>query len=369
MTSYFKGQGKRPEQAPQLPVIDLLPQRHGKGYRASADLAAAVDVALTLGLPLLLTGEPGSGKSRLADAIAWELDLMGPLRFAVKSDTRAMDLFYRFDTVGRFHASKTDGSSGAEPQRFIRFEALGQALLYAKSKAFLTDKDQLNLSEQLQIVAEHPGNNRRRSVVLIDEIDKAPRDVPNDILTEIEDMTFRIPEFEVAGGKEVRVELDSKEGETRYRPIVIITSNSERNLPDAFLRRCVYYHLMLPRFANDADNQNEDVTIEQICYSRLGDRFSQTSPLENSALALFRHLRSDAVTIGRRPGLAELLNFLELILPGKPHGVAPHDLDASKTLAQQSKEKVISAAKLTLLKEPELQAQAESLLAAWLPQR
>jgi MoxR-like ATPase len=103
----YRGDGRqRPEAARALPDVDPEALRNPEHYLAGPDLRAAVTTALTLWMPLLLTGEPGSGKSRLAHSLAWELDL--PLfEFVVKSDTQARDLFYRFDTVGRFHASQS----------------------------------------------------------------------------------------------------------------------------------------------------------------------------------------------------------------------------------------------------------------------
>jgi len=139
---FYTGRAESPRTGVTLPTVDLKALRAPDFYRALPQTAAAVDVALTLGMPLLLTGEPGSGKSGLADSIAWELGLGNVLRFAVKSDTESRDLFYRFDTVGRFHAAQTptpgsgadDDLGTAHPGRFITFEALGRAILLAKTK-------------------------------------------------------------------------------------------------------------------------------------------------------------------------------------------------------------------------------------------
>jgi MoxR-like ATPase len=294
-TRFYRGQGhSEPKTADALPTVDDEARRRPEDYRATPELAAAVDVALTLGMPLLLTGEPGSGKSGLADSLAWELGLGKPLRFPVKSDTESRDLFYRFDTVGRFHAAQArpaDPGSDydrADAGRFIAFEALGQAILHAKPPG---------IERELRLPpgsVDHPGAPRR-SVVLIDEIDKAPRDVPNDILVEIERMEFGIPELSGGGRALVRVALSPDEA--RHRPIVIFTSNSEKALPDPFLRRCVYHHLGFPPF--DADlpkdargNLPEDrVTVDTIVAARLGSRFQRKQQAEAGvadALDLFR---------------------------------------------------------------------------------
>jgi len=127
----YQGEGRQqPEGAwRDLPQINKQAITDPVGYLASPDLAAAVDVASTLGMPLLLTGEPGSGKSRLADSIAWELGMGRPLEFTVKSDTQAQDLFYRYDLIGRYNARRDqDTDEKALASRFLHLEAL----LYAR---------------------------------------------------------------------------------------------------------------------------------------------------------------------------------------------------------------------------------------------
>src|SRR5262249_10966729 len=174
-------------------------------------------VALMLQEPLLLTGEPGTGKTQLAFSVAWQLGLDSPLIFETKSTSVSRDLFYNFDNLRRFQAAQVPSES-LDPKAYISFKALGLAILYTLPAA--------ELSEIVSTGASH--HEPRRSVVLIDEVDKAPRDFPNDILNELEHLYFRVPEM---GNRIVRAD-------PALRPIVVITSNSEKGLPDAFLRRC-----------------------------------------------------------------------------------------------------------------------------------
>jgi MoxR-like ATPase len=134
----------------------------------------------------------------------------------------------------------------------------------------------------------HPGEPGR-SLVLIDEVDKAPRDFPNDILREVEQMRFDVPELET-----------HFQADPAFRPIVIITSNSERQLPAAFLRRCVYHHIPFP--AKDR--------LRYIVSERLGENFPQNGRLLSGAVELFYELRADALNLRKRPSTSELLGWL-----------------------------------------------------------
>ena len=331
---YFGDGKQRPEAVRELPDVDPEAMRRSEHYLAGPDLRAAVTTSLMRGMPLLLTGEPGSGKSRLAHSIAWELDLQ-LTELPVKSDTQARDLFYHFDTVGRFHASQAEGSA-ADPRRFISFRALGRAILHAKPVEYCVGAGNGGLRLPTSAV-DHPGK-ASRSVVLIDEIDKAPRDVPNDLLMEIERLRFEIPEL--AGEKDDMPVVELGRSERAYRPIVVITSNSEKALPEAFLRRCVYHHLELPPFRADppAGSTGERVTIEDIVQRRLGERFAGGGDrLFDELMDLYRFLRRDAQGLGHRPSLAELLNWLFALLPEAGRGAPPEsvaDLDQDDFLAK-----------------------------------
>ena len=365
-TPFYTGCGVRdPGAADQLPTVHPEDLRDPRGYRATPELAAAVDVALTLGMPLLLTGEPGSGKSGLADSLAWELGLGEVIRFPVKSDTESRDLFYRFDTVGRFHAAQTleADDPGADAVRFLSFEALGRAILLAKSEqAGLS----LGLSKE---ILRHPGDPHR-SVVLIDEIDKAPRDVPNDILVEIENMQFDIPELSGGHGERVQVRLDERDN--RYRPIVIFTSNSEKALPDPFLRRCVFHHLAFPPFKKDLPSDaaiaDNEVTVESIIYARLGARFQGHEPVSRrvgEALGFFHFLRDGQRGLERRPTLAELLDWLDYLMPQRRPVSEWTALAAMADDGGPGRDRLRAGITSLLLKKPGDQAKVDKLLAEW----
>ena len=224
---------------------------HPANYIATPDLVHAVNTSLMLGRPLLLTGGPGTGKSQIAERIAWEFNIGPVLRFEAQSLSEAADLFYRFDLVGYLAAvelakvhgaprwltlpgkggeTPDDASQAAIPPReaFSRLGALGQAILRTDPGACPA------LYDALFGPAESAASARPRpSVVLIDEIDKASRDFPNDLLNAIERLQFDLPELR-------RLPLVAA---STHRPIVIVTSNQERELPAPFLRRCTFFHI------------------------------------------------------------------------------------------------------------------------------
>ena len=154
-------------------------------YIAEQGLIDAVNVALLLGQPLLVTGAPGTGKTQLAYSVAWELLGTAPLKFEVKSTTIARDLFYTYDALTRFQAAQS--GTKTDPLDHFKVNALGLAIVLSQT----SDKGDLRPREFVNVPAQ-------RSVVLIDEIDKAPRDFPNDLLNEIENLYFKIPELGTA---------------------------------------------------------------------------------------------------------------------------------------------------------------------------
>jgi MoxR-like ATPase len=272
-----------------------LARDHPADYRPSQGLVDAVNVALVLNKPLLLTGEPGTGKSQLAFSVAWQLAARRQLsiasghveRFEAKSTSVARDLFYSFDTLGRFHAEYSKGSTNNAD--YITYNGLGRALLKAQPFQKVSDL----------VGADFSHNGPVRSVVLIDEIDKAPRDFPNDLLNEIDQMFFRVQEL-----KNVRVGgLDAIED--AYRPIVIITSNSEKNLPDPFLRRCIYFDIPFPK----ADDLREILVARLAALVDAGPN----APLVKDATAFFFELR-DANATSHKLSPAELIQWLAYMI-------------------------------------------------------
>lgn len=279
------------------------------GYLPDPGLTDAVNVALLLGQPLLVTGEPGTGKTQLAAAIAFQLGLDEPLLFETKSTTVARDLFYSFDHVGRFRSAQTGAS--VDVRHFLAFNALGEAILRAQEPGTISHlvPDNVLLS------------GPRRSVVLVDEIDKAPRDFPNDILNEIDKLFFRIPEM---SGFTVSI------GDDKYRPVLVLTSNSEKSLPDPFLRRCIFYSIPFP----------DDAKLQEIMVTRLGERINDDAPLLKDAIGFVSNLRSEFVGLRKKPGTAEILNWLIAILEfgGEPGKRLTDQAElASRTLSSLSK--------------------------------
>lgn len=279
-----------PEGAP----LDLLPHggdprgvelrgRFGP-YIADHGLINAANTALGLELPLLLTGEPGCGKSDFAFAAAHALKLDAPLCCYVRSDTRARDLLYHYDALRRFgDAQHGNPRQARDPRNYVRLAPLGAALMTVAP----------------------------RQVVLIDEIDKAPRDLPNDLLQELDVGDFQIPELgdlprdaelpaKVFDPDHPAIELRRDMRRTGPRkPLVIITSNAERQLPEPFLRRCVFYNIPPP---------SRDRLVE-IAHRRFPDH---DPPFLTDLAEIFDALRAHALTqqLQKPPTTSEMLEWV-----------------------------------------------------------
>jgi len=277
-------------------------------------LRQAVEMARVLDMPLLLTGEPGVGKSSLARALAEDDDLKS-FEIKVHSDTRYRDLFYSFDDIGRFSAASLQrletpesdeyqqlpvGLQATDPRLFIRFVGLGAAILQAM------DRDEPWLKPALREQDYLPGVNS--SVVLLDEIDKASRDVPNDLLVQLDQWRFEVPEFgRLKAYPNGGFVLDS----AQPKPFVVITSNREKTLPDAFMRRCVYFHIELPP-SRVQGGDNAGITLDDIVIQHIGTTLeatdANTREMITQSIAGFAEIRQLAQV--RKPGLAELLNWV-----------------------------------------------------------
>lgn len=271
-------------------------------YKPDEGLAAAAHVALMVARPLLLTGEAGIGKTQFAFYLARKLGLQPPFVYETKSTSTGRDLFYTYDYLGSFHKAQILASVSLlreqiastnkeyDPADYITFNALGQAILYTKEPNNAQLR-KLKFAPQDQIF-------HCRSVVLLDEIDKAPREFVNDILNEIEKMYFRIPEI---NNEEIKLE------DQKLRPIVVITSNSEKDLPYPFLRRCVYYHIELPE-----DPKERVQRVNQIIKGYQADLIGNVeSILLKDAVNFFFKIRDLGIT--KPPSIGELLVWLSYL--------------------------------------------------------
>ena len=228
-------------------------------YVASAELMSAVNVAITLEKPLLIKGEPGTGKTMLAAAIADSLDKK-LITWNIKSTTKAQEGLYVYDVVQRLYDSQFGNKGVDDIAHYITMGKLGEA--------FESD-------EQV--------------VLLIDEIDKADLEFPNDLLYELDQMEFYIPEIK-------------KTVKAKNRPIVIITSNAEKELPDAFLRRCIFHYINFP-------DEEEMRDILNVHFKDLEDG------LLNQALKSFYWIRSlDAME--KKPSTSELIDWIRALKAG-----------------------------------------------------
>lgn len=230
--------------------------RGSDDYIASQDLMYSVNIAIKLEKPLLIKGEPGTGKTMLAEAISKSLD-KDLIIWSIKSTTKAKDGLYVYDTVQRLYDSQFGEGDVSDIKKYIHPGKLGEAFL-----------------------------NERQPVLLIDEIDKADLEFPNDLLWELDKMEFYIPETK----ETIRA---------NQRPIVIITSNAEKELPDAFLRRCIFHYIAFP----DPDTMREIIDVH---FDDLEDK------LVDAAIEAFYWLR-ELRDIQKKPATSELIDWIRAL--------------------------------------------------------
>ena len=240
-----------------------------KNYIATEDLTVAVNAAVTLERPLLIKGEPGTGKTELAKQVALGLDL-DMLEWNIKSTTKAQQGLYEYDAVSRLRDSQLGDQRVNEISNYIR-------------KGKLWESFECN----------------KKVVLLIDEIDKADIEFPNDLLQELDKMSFYVYET----GKTIAA---------KHRPVVIITSNNEKELPDAFLRRCFFHYIKFP-------DQETLQKIVKVHYPKIKD------DLLSTALSQFFEIR-EQTGLKKKPSTSEVLDWLKLLLS---EDLKPEDLRLS----------------------------------------
>ena len=267
-------------QSGEIPIHKLHRKVYDSFYKAPPGLIGALNTAIELQMPLLLTGEPGTGKTAFAYHLSDHFSLGETLVFHSKTNSQARDLFYSYDPLKHFHIVNNlkREPKDLNAEGIIKYQALGKAIIKAKEK-------------------------KERSIVLIDEIDKTNQDFPNDLLHTLEgQFSFELPDLN-------EEEICAPEN---LKPIVVITSNSERGLPEPFLRRCIYYHISPP-----GEEELIQIILGKIDGTDVPSFFGH-GELKAFLLDIFFPLREISKKEGGKPpSTAELLSWIHILYQKK----------------------------------------------------
>lgn len=294
--------------------------------KKASDLKEAVNLAIALGRPLLLEGEPGCGKTQLASALAYEYtqrhlqgqtDDKGNQRWwpfytwHITSTTRGRDGLYFYDAVARLRDAQLMGSDPEKLEKFLGKDETDRLKQRLQKRERYRDFGPLGHAlksdlESKEVYKSDEWRHNYRPIVLIDEIDKADSDLPNDLLLPLDELRFNIPE------------TDEKFPVAEQKPIIIITSNREKPLSEPFLRRCIYYFVEFPDAA----------LLKEIVTKRFGKRVTNKKKLIDPAVKRFLEMRK---ILGNQPGLrqpgtSEFIEFVAALLR-KPVSEARKDLE------------------------------------------
>lgn len=251
-------------------------------YVASNELLSTVNVAMTLEKPLLLKGEPGTGKTMLAQSVANALGADLHI-WNIKSTTKAQDGLYVYDVVQRLYDSQFGGEGVDNIEKYVHLGQVGEAF-----------------------------ESKERCILLIDEIDKADLEFPNDLLWELDKMEFTIPQT----GRTVKA---------KHRPIIIITSNAEKELPDAFLRRCIFHYIDFP----DEDLMRRIIAVHHPNIEK---------KLMEQTIAAFYWIRS-LPAIQKKPSTSELIDWIRaLTYSGIPYDTIMKEIPYAGVLLKKNED-------------------------------
>lgn len=252
-------------------------------YIINDDLMVTMNIAIKMNKPLLVKGEPGTGKTALAEAIAKALDK--PLIvWSIKSTTKAQDGLYQYDVVKRLYDSQLGNEGVEDVKKYIKLGKIGEAF-----------------------------TSEEQCVLLIDEIDKADLEFPNDLLWELDRMEFYIPETD-------------ETIKAKHAPIVVITSNAEKELPDAFLRRCAFHYIDFP----------DEKLMREIVAAHYPDIEEQ---LVDQVLDAFYYVR-EYFDLKKKPSTSELLDWIDaLIISGVPTDKLRNDLPLMSFLLKKDEDR------------------------------